>query len=101
MGICSGRTARGSWGYSLQAAARAVAQGGRLWPMGKNVLGAALLLLPVALGTSCDRVGDSARTAPVGRYQMLSVQNRTLKLDTSTGQTWFLDTDSAWKPLRV
>jgi hypothetical protein len=30
---------------------------------------------------------------------MATTATKTLKLDTVTGQTWFLDADSVWKPL--
>ena len=64
-----------------------------------------LLMLPVvALLTSCQSLTDkttkeAAREASVGRYQMVTTPTKTLKLDTATGQTWFLDADSVWKPL--
>ena len=63
-----------------------------------------LLTLPVALLTSCQALTDKptkevARESSVGRYQMTSTPAKTLKLDTATGQTWFLDADSVWKPL--
>ena len=35
----------------------------------------------------------------LGRFQILNTQSKTLKLDTATGDTWFLDTDGVWKPV--
>lgn len=69
-----------------------------------TVLFACLLTLPLAVLTSCQSATEKAAKEParepvVGRYQMASTPTRTLKLDTATGQTWFLDTDSSWKPL--
>jgi hypothetical protein len=34
-----------------------------------------------------------------GRYQMVATPTRTLRLDTTSGQTLFLDAGSNWKPL--
>ena len=42
---------------------------------------------------------EGARETSNGRYQMVSTPTKLLKLDTATGQTWFLDADSVWKPL--
>ena len=61
-------------------------------------------MLPVALLTSCQALTDKptkevTREPSVGRYQMTATPTKTLKLDTATGQTWFLDVDSVWKPL--
>ena len=55
-----------------------------------------LLTVPIALLTSCQSLTDKPK---VGRYQMATTATKTLKLDTVTGQTWFLDADSVWKPL--
>ena len=42
---------------------------------------------------------EDAREKSSGRYQIVSTPTKTVKLDTATGQTWFLDADSVWKPL--
>src|SRR5260370_27253700 len=62
------------------------------------------LTMPIALLTSCQMLTDKptkegGHESSVGRYQMATTATKTLKLDTATGQTWFLDTDSVWKPL--
>ena len=46
-----------------------------------------LLTVPIALLTSCQSLTDKPT---VGRYQMATTATKTLKLDTVTGQTWFL-----------
>src|SRR5277367_4894578 len=64
-----------------------------------------IVLLPIALFSSCqlptaDKPAKEAPREPmVGRYQMVTTPGKTLKLDTATGATWFLDADSLWKPL--
>ena len=63
-----------------------------------------LLAAPIALLTSCQSLTDKppkavAQESPVGRYQMMTAATKTLKLDTVTGQTWYLDASGAWEAL--
>jgi hypothetical protein len=44
------------------------------------------------------RLIEKHKDAPIGRYQMLSVDKAIVKLDTATGDTWMLN-NSHWQPL--
>jgi hypothetical protein len=60
--------------------------------------------VPIALLTSCQALTDKptkegARESSVGRYQMATTPTKTLKLDTVTGETWFLNANGAWEAL--
>jgi hypothetical protein len=44
------------------------------------------------------RLAGGSIPQPPGRYQILSTGQKTLKLDTATGETWALE-NSQWKPL--
>ena len=65
----------------------------------------ALLTLTMALLTSCqsptmDKPAKAAvQESAAGRYQILATPTKTLKLDTVTGQTWYLDDRGAWVAL--
>lgn len=63
-----------------------------------------LPMVLLSLLTSCHSLTDKltkevVQERSVGRYQMVTTATKTLKLDTVTGETWFLDADSRWKPL--
>jgi hypothetical protein len=63
-----------------------------------------LLAAPIAMLTSCQSLTDkppkaAAQESPVGRYQMITTATKTLKLDTVTGQTWYLDAGGSWEIL--
>ena len=63
-----------------------------------------LLAAPIALLASCQSPADKppkavTQESSVGRYQMMTTATKTLKLDTVTGQTWYLDAGGAWEAL--
>ena len=59
----------------------------------------ALLILPIALLASCQDAMKRTAEQPLGRFQIVTTQTQTLKIDTTSGQTWFLDADVGWKLL--
>lgn len=58
----------------------------------------------VALATGGQTLANTAKPVSSGktsggRFQILNTQTKTLKLDTATGDTWFLDADGVWRPV--